>query len=119
MENHQKRAHSAYPFKCNRYSCLNSFATAEQLEEHRLKYHAKIECNQCGKLVQERTMKKHIREMHESDQRIVCDLCGKVLPNKYSYKSHVQTDHEVHARLQCDICKEWYDSEIICFNYFN
>lgn len=106
VRRHQKQQHPEFSFRCDQYHCMETFATADLLDQHKAK-HDKVPCPQCGKLIQSRGMAKHIRQIHEIDQRVVCDLCGKVSSSIHMHKYHVRSDHEVHERLQCDICKEW------------
>lgn len=106
LRKHLKVKHPEFSFRCNDSHCVETFATADLLEKHKEK-HVKLPCSQCGKMIQSRYMKKHIRTIHEIDQRVVCDLCGRVSSSIFMHKYHVRSDHEVHERLQCDICKEW------------
>lgn len=109
MRKHQKHQHAEFSFRCPHYHCMETFAVADHLEKHKVACpHAKIPCSQCGKLIQSKGMAKHIRQIHEIDQKVICDLCGKVSSSIHMHKYHVRADHEVHERLQCDICKEWY-----------
>lgn len=110
LRRHQKEKHSEdFVFKCEHYNCGQTFSSNETLKKHQFK-HVKIPCTQCGKLIQTKGMQKHIRQIHGSDEKIVCDLCGKVSNSIQMHKYHVRSEHEVHERLQCDICKEWFVS---------
>lgn len=111
LKKHLKEKHTEFSFRCEYYNCVETFATADLLDKHKEK-HVKVPCPQCNKMIQSKGMKKHIRQIHEIDQRVVCDLCGKVSSSIFMHKYHVRSDHEVHERLQCDICKEWLVSEL-------
>lgn len=107
LERHQKKTHFAFEYRCLHYQCVESFKTAELLEQHKQDVHATTQCPQCGKSIQVTGLSRHMKLIHETDQRIVCYMCGKVSTNKHMFNVHVRTEHETHERLQCDICKEW------------
>lgn len=98
LRRHHKIQHPEFSFSCHHYSCAESFATAQLLEEHQIK-HSKVPCPRCGKMILSKGIAKHIRQVHEVDQRVICDLCGKVSSNIHMHKYHVRSDHEVHERL--------------------
>lgn len=107
LRRHQNEKHAEeFTFKCEHHQCGQIFRSADQLKKHETN-HVKIPCSQCGKLIQTKGMFKHVRQVHGIDEKIVCDLCGKVSNSIAMHKYHVRSDHEVHQRLQCDICKEW------------
>lgn len=110
LRRYKKDKHSdEFTFKCQQNNCEQTFTTAELLTKHKSK-HVKIPCTQCGKMILSKGMQKHVRQIHGDDQKVVCDLCGKVSNSIQMHKYHVRSDHEVHERLQCDICKEWFVS---------
>lgn len=107
LERHKKTTHFAAAFRCGLYLCIESFDTLEQLEEHKESQHKTEKCPQCDKIILVTCLSKHIKTVHETDQRVVCHLCGKILANQYQEKAHFKAEHEVNQRLQCDLCKEW------------
>lgn len=98
LRRHQKLQHPEFTFDCRHYNCAETFATAELLDDHQIK-HSKVPCPRCGKMILSKGIAKHIRQVHEVDQRVICDLCGKVSSNIHMHKYHVRSDHEVHERL--------------------
>ncbi|XP_031629858.1 zinc finger protein 729-like isoform X2 [Contarinia nasturtii] len=110
LRKHLIEQHSEFQLRCHHSDCEETFTTAEELEKHKER-HVKVPCPRCGRMIQANNLKKHIRHTHEIDQRVVCDLCGRVSSTIVMHKYHVRSDHEVHERLQCDICKEWYKNK--------
>lgn len=98
LRRHQKAQHPEYSFSCRHYSCAETFATVDLLEEHQIK-HSKVPCPRCGKMIMSKGIAKHIRQVHEQSQSLICEMCGKVSSNIHMHKYHVRSDHEVHERL--------------------
>lgn len=80
--------------------------------------HVHTNCLICGKSVPIPGLDKHIRAAHTSLEKIVCDICGKVLCNKWAHQQHYEAEHVyTDQRVQCDICKKWSVQNIISFIY--
>lgn len=95
------------PFGCKTKNCFNSFATQETLDAHIRDNHKPVECPICKKTMTSHWLRAHIRTLHESNEKIVCDVCGRVSANKPLHDCHYRNMHMTFERVQCDICKHW------------
>lgn len=89
---------------------MDSFETVEQLNQHVIENHSREECPHCNKMIGTTYMTQHIKLRHDIDQRVVCDLCGKVSSSNHMHKYHFRIEHDVQQKLQCDICGIWCDT---------
>lgn len=105
-------------FRCQHVNCVDSFETQALLDDHFSTSHTRKECPHCKKLILVSYIEQHIKDRHDTDKRVVCDLCGKVSSNAYMHASHYQVMHVVHEKLQCEICGDWYWIDVFSFTLF-
>lgn len=107
LDRHIKQMHNVKTFKCQHPNCVESFDAQEMLDDHFSASHTRTECPHCKKLILVSYIAKHIKERHDVDKNVICDICGKVSPNAYMHASHHQVMHEVQEKVQCAICGDW------------
>lgn len=107
VHRHFKLTHDLKEFRCKYAKCVESFDTEQTMTEHFEQTHKQIQCVQCNRMVLQTNIVKHIEENH-SNNSAMCELCGKVLSNKYTYQAHMRTVHTAReeTKMQCDICKQ-------------
>lgn len=108
MEKHIKRKHIVLPFKCTHKQCVESFASAAELDAHGSTVHEKAPCPECGKIVVKKSLEIHISRMHKNRTETVCELCGKVFALDYLKRTHMPSEHGNLEKVQCDMCKDWF-----------
>lgn len=88
LYHHLKEKHLKLPFECSEKFCVESFATATELQMHMSEYHKRSNCPYCNKSVQSDYLNDHIRYLHDESQRVICDFCGKVSKNMRIHKGN-------------------------------
>lgn len=104
LRRHFKQTHDLKEFKCKYRKCVDSFTTESEMEMHIAQRHKQKECPHCKRLVHESYLAKHVQETHEGDC-MVCELCGKICLNRYTYNWHHRTKHNDIVEMVCDLCK--------------
>lgn len=99
--------HNLLEFKCAYAKCVESYATQAEADFHFESIHKQTECPHCKKMILVKCIDLHIKEQHDADNEVICDICGRVSATKAKHQSHFRKVHQVHDRLQCDICKRW------------
>lgn len=107
LDRHIKEIHDIKAFKCPYLGCVDSFDTQELLDNHFTQNHTRTECPHCKKMILVSYIAKHIKDRHDVDNRVVCDMCGKVSVNYHMHAQHYRAAHIVSEKLQCDICGQW------------
>lgn len=106
---HRIDYHSLYPKKCEQ--CPKVLMTAKDFFEH-LQSHGKdfigktAPCEICGKLLKNKyILKAHVESVHEKKSgEFACDECGKVLSTKASLEYHRKSVHTQEYPYTCEIC---------------
>ena len=86
----------------------NSFSSesedeAEEFDKEKKKNGFK--CDTCGKIYSVRkTLKIHIRVVHEKSEQVKCDICHLVLSSKSTLKFHMKAKHEKSKSYKCKLC---------------
>lgn len=101
---HIKRDHSENKFKCT--SCVETFSSQELLDQHVSQEHVKEQCPYCDKSMLRASLAFHIKNIHEQQFQIVCEICGKLSNRKEAHRLHYEYEHLHYQqnRFQCDIC---------------
>ena len=80
--------------------CGKKFTLPNTLKKHRLNYHTSFPktCDECGQFcATKEDFKAHLSSVHGEGVRentVPCEICGKMVKNKYILKQHVKLVHE-------------------------
>ena len=97
--------------------CQKTFKNIGGLHMHLAKRHkelvkpASTTCpfENCGKVFgRERSLKDHIRFVHEKEKNSICDTCGKAYQTSTHLKIHHRVVHEGQANYVCKVCGKRY-----------
>ena len=66
----------------------------------------KIQCEECGKMIPESKIIKHIDYVHKGKFKCVCSICGKTFSDNTVMKRHIASVHEGLRPHQCNECGE-------------
>ena len=109
MYTHHMKKYHEKALSCE--ECGKNFTMPNALKNHRLSFHTQFprECDECGHYcATKKLFKIHREEVHGQGAAlhpVPCEICGKVLKNKYSLKLHVQLIHDKKPReYPCDQC---------------
>ncbi|CAL8128387.1 unnamed protein product [Orchesella dallaii] len=91
--------------------CGNSFNSYDSLKSHVDRVHRKIirsknfTCEFCGiSYKQKPSLNLHVEVVHKGvDLRVICNICVKVLANRFSYSAHMR-NHKEGKRCACHLC---------------
>ena len=53
--------------------------------------------------VRKTDLKIHVQKLHTSENPILCKKCGKLYPDRYTYKLHIKS-HEGEKCFRCELC---------------
>ena len=91
--------------------CGKKFTLPNTLKKHRLNYHTSFPktCDACGQFcATKEEFKAHLASVHGEGVRentVPCEICGKMVKNKYILKQHVKLVHEKKGgEFPCDQC---------------
>jgi len=105
---HMQKFHKKM-FGCE--DCSKKFTLPNTLVKHRLNYHATFpkSCPDCGLvLTTKHQFVRHVNTMHGTafvESNVPCEICGKLVKNKYTLKQHVKLVHEKKkGEFACDQC---------------
>jgi len=106
---HKIDYHSLYPKKCEQ--CPKILMTAKDFFEH-LQSHSKnfigktAPCEICGKLLKNKyVLKAHVESVHQKKTgEFSCDECGKMLSTKASLEYHRKSVHTQEYPYTCELC---------------
>ena len=91
--------------------CGKKFTLPNTLKKHRLNYHTQFPkiCDDCGQFcATKEEFKKHLASAHGNgiqENKVPCEICGKMVKNKYILKQHVKLVHEKKGgEYPCDQC---------------
>ncbi|KAK6627614.1 hypothetical protein RUM44_010092 [Polyplax serrata] len=94
------------PYECD--ICHSRFTQSNSLKAHRV-IHSEADkpvfkCELCPTTCGRKTdLRIHVQKLHISDKLLKCKRCGKMLPDRYTYKVHNKT-HEGEKCYRCDLC---------------
>uniref|UniRef100_A0A182KA94 C2H2-type domain-containing protein n=1 Tax=Anopheles christyi TaxID=43041 RepID=A0A182KA94_9DIPT len=91
-------------FSCEH--CSRTFQTQRQMNAHRPAHETTV-CNDCGKTVSIRYLKKHVALIHESlRQWFMCDLCGKNFSSSMVLDRHIKQHQGIETieKVDCPFC---------------
>ena len=112
LENHIKYVHeNQKDDKCEYCSTPFSFLYLRQHEKICPKNTQKVGfiCQKCKKsFSQNRTLKLHIKNVHEGRRDYKCGTCGKAFSNLSGMKKHRDTVHLGLKKYQCSFCNTAY-----------
>lgn len=92
--------------------CGKGFKTKGNCKEHENNVHgsgvrktsARVECDQCGKVLASNSLKDH-KETHQADRkRYSCPLCQKTFLGTKALDNHIKVVHEKCKPYTCDFC---------------
>ena len=105
---HMQKFHKKM-FHCE--ECSKKFTLPNTLIKHRLNYHTNFPktCSDCGLcLPTKHQFVRHVNTAHGTafqESNVPCELCGKLVKNKYILKQHVKLVHEKKiGEFACDQC---------------
>lgn len=104
-----QRTHNSKKFRCE--ICGNGFVVEKSLRRHVLEVHEKLgrkECEFCGKVFSDSSGYKRHMAKHSEDGMVPCQICGKLV-NKYLLASHART-HEPKEYV-CDLCGKHFGTK--------
>ena len=91
--------------------CGKKFTLPNTLKKHRLNYHTQFPktCDDCGQFCATKDdFKAHLASVHGEgikENTVPCEICGKMVKNKYILKQHVKLVHEKKGgQFPCDQC---------------
>ena len=103
QQNHEKS------FNCD--ECGKKFTLPSTLKKHKLNYHTQFpkSCDTCGHFCATKDdFKTHMANVHGDgmlENTVPCEICGKLVKNKYILKQHVRLVHEKKgAEFPCEQC---------------
>lgn len=104
-----QRTHDSKKFRCD--ICGNGFVVEKSLKRHVMEVHEKLgrkECEFCGRIFSDSSGYKRHMAKHSEDGMIPCQTCGKLV-NKYLLASHART-HEPKEYV-CDLCNKHFGTK--------
>ena len=113
--------HKHKSFECK--ECEETFSTFHYYNMHKMKVHKgkNVECPYCGKMFYKRSLKEHIRNIHETGE-FPCDQCDKIFPSKNYLTSHKIQRHPVVEKektFHCDFCDGKFISAALLQSHVN
>ena len=104
------------------YICKTCSKTFPSISLSRINKHLKlahkvgadIQCFRCSKVFVYKWQLKIHQDVHDKVKKVVCDLCGRKLCDKYAMKNHRLYIHGSHdeqtkrKKYQCEICKKGF-----------
>lgn len=91
--------------------CGKKFTLPNSLNKHRLNYHTSFPktCDDCGQFCPtKQEFVVHLANVHGQgvqENNVPCEICGKLVKNKYVLKQHVKLVHERKGgEFPCDQC---------------
>ena len=92
--------------------CARELPSLLSLKDHIQKVHEKIPCDECGKLVARRVMKRHRDSVHtpNDQKKYKCDVCGK----GFVAKDHLNDHKNIHTGekpYKCKFCSACFASK--------
>ena len=89
---HRKVKHSNFRYQCNYCdkNCANKLGLKMHVDEnHPVGPAKKFKCDQCPKEYKRSTyLYQHKKYNHETNERFVCKICGKIPSTKIAFYSH-------------------------------
>lgn len=104
---HIRRLHDIKAFQCKVAHCVESFDTQKMLDEHSAKSHIRIECPHCKKSIEQSELDEHVKQKHNPDNSVICDVCAKISPSASAHAAHYRVQHVVQEKIQCEQCGDW------------
>jgi len=113
LNKHRLNYHTSFPKTCD--DCGHFCATKQDFVAHLANAHGQgvqpntVPCEICGKLVKNKyVLKQHVRLVHEKKGgEFPCDQCGKIMKSKASLEYHSKV-HTGDYAFRCDECGNGY-----------
>jgi len=113
LNKHRLNYHTSFPKTCD--DCGQFCATKQEFVAHLANAHGQgvkentLPCEICGKLVKNKyVLKQHVRLVHEKKGgEFPCDQCGKIMKSKASLEYHSKVHNGDYA-FRCDECGNGY-----------
>jgi len=113
LNKHRLNYHTSFPKTCD--DCGQFCATKQEFVVHLANAHGQgiqentVPCEICGKLVKNKyVLKQHVRLVHErKGGEFPCDQCGKIMKSKASLEYHSKV-HTGDYAYRCDECGNGY-----------
>ncbi|KAI8116278.1 Transcription factor grauzone [Lucilia cuprina] len=108
METHQLYESQQNLFTCDK--CDKSFLKKAVFDRHVLTHvpeeERNFQCSMCDKrFASEYLRKQHASLTHSKKYAKICDMCGKLLRDSFSFIRHMaEHNGETPAKVKCDIC---------------
>ena len=92
--------------------CAKELPSERSLKDHIKKVHEKIPCAQCGGLYGSSVMGRHIRSAHTAndEKKFKCDICGKGFAFRQNFEEHKNV-HTGEKPFKCKFCSACFASK--------
>ena len=100
--------------KCK--TCDKMYSSVKSLKMHIREIHERrnyYKCQSCGKtFTKTSNLKYHIQAIHEGfDGDFTCDSCGKIFSRERNLKRHIEGVHEGRKEYRCEKCFKFFKSK--------
>ena len=109
LKAHFRDIHSTQKHKCPH--CPEEKSSVKYLKQHIKTTHQKIPCVQCGELIGEVLMNRHIQAKHtpNDQKKYRCEVCGKGFNTNQKLKEH-NNIHTGEKPFKCKFCSACFAS---------
>lgn len=74
----------------------------------------KAQCNICKRLLLNKfVLKNHIKNVHIDDGPHICNICQKESPSNHALKEHKRNMHESVRKYKCSFCKKAFKKQLL------
>ena len=108
LNRHIRDVHEAEILNCDK--CFKSYSGKTKLYQHMIAAHSdcSFECDICGNVFSSKKyLNCHIKKVHESNERLVCQHCSKHYSGKTRLYHHIRAVHRENAS-KCQDCGKNY-----------
>ena len=88
----------------------NTLSQGKTLKDHIKSVHEQetpFKCNQCDYISsQKKDLKEHIKSVHGQEKHIKCNQCDYTTSQKKELKEHINSVHELEKHIKCNQCDD-------------